>query len=110
MTELDNNDKLLRDFFSASKQEIADNGFSHRVMSHLPYRSNRVARVWTALIMAIATILFIKLGGLEAVWGTLKEVFMSMIQQESTQIDPKSLIIATIVLLFLGTRKLVSMA
>ena len=37
MTEIDN-DKLLRDFFAENKQEIADNGFSRRVMHHLPDR------------------------------------------------------------------------
>ncbi len=35
MTEIDN-DKLLRDFFAENKQEIADNGFSRRVMHHHP--------------------------------------------------------------------------
>ena len=45
MTEIDN-DKLLRDFFAENKQEIADNGFSRRVMHHLPDRSNRLARIF----------------------------------------------------------------
>ena len=40
MTEIDN-DKLLKDFFAENKREIADNGFSRRVMHHLPDRSNR---------------------------------------------------------------------
>ena len=31
MTEIDN-DKLLKDFFAENKREIADNGFSRRVM------------------------------------------------------------------------------
>ena len=46
MTEIDN-DKLLKDFFAENKREIADNGFSRRVMHHLPDRSNRLARLWT---------------------------------------------------------------
>ena len=50
MTEIDN-DKLLRDFFAENKQEIADNGFSRRVMHHLPDRSNRLARIWSAFVM-----------------------------------------------------------
>ena len=50
MTEIDN-DKLLRDFFAENKQEIADNGFSRRVMHHLPGRSNRLARIWSAFVM-----------------------------------------------------------
>ena len=48
MTEIDN-DKLLRDFFTENRQEIADRGFSRRVMHHLPDRSNRLARIWNAL-------------------------------------------------------------
>ena len=44
MTEIDN-DKLLRDFFTENRQEIADRGFSRRVMHHLPDRSNRLARL-----------------------------------------------------------------
>ena len=50
MTEIDN-DKLLRDFFAENKQEIADNGFSRRVMHHLPGRSNHLARIWSAFVM-----------------------------------------------------------
>lgn len=52
MTEIDN-DKLLRDFFAENKQEIADNGFSRRVMHHLPDRSNRLARIWSAFVMTV---------------------------------------------------------
>ncbi len=57
MTEIDN-DKLLRDFFAENKQEIADNGFSRRVMHHLPDRSNRLARIWSAFVMTVAAALF----------------------------------------------------
>ena len=35
MTEIDN-DKLLKDFFAENKREIADNGFSRRVMHTCP--------------------------------------------------------------------------
>lgn len=109
MTELDN-DKFLRDFFTENKQEVADNGFSRRVMHHLPNQSNRLAHIWTAFVMALGIVLFVWLGGLQAIWGTLREVFFSMLQYQETNLDPKSLIIATVVLLFLGMRKAVSMA
>ena len=70
MTEIDN-DKLLRDFFAENKQEIADNGFSRRVMHHLPDRNNRLARIWSAFVMTVAAALFVWLGGLEAAWGAI---------------------------------------
>ena len=56
MTEIDN-DKLLRDFFTENRQEIADRGFSRRVMHHLPDRSNRLARIWNAFVMAVGAVL-----------------------------------------------------
>ena len=101
MTEIDN-DKLLRDFFAENKQEIADNGFSQRVMHHLPSQSNWLARIRTALIIIIGTTLFVWLGGVEA---TLKNIL-----EATANIDQKSLIIITIVLLYLGVKKISSLA
>lgn len=109
MTEVDN-DKLLRDFFSKNKQEIEDNGFNRRVMHHLPDRSRRLARIWSAFIMAVVTVLFVWLGGLEATWGTIRDVFIGMLNHGTTSLDPKSIIIATVVLIFMATRKVASMA
>lgn len=109
MKEVDNN-KILRNFFTENKQEIADNGFSRRVMRHLPDRSYRLARLWTAFVMAVAAVLFIWLGGLEAAWGTIREVFIGMINHGPASIDPQSMIIAAVVLLFMATRKVASMA
>lgn len=109
MTETDN-DKLLRDFFKENKREIEDNGFSRRVMNHLPDRSNRVAHIWSAFVLAVSGVLFVALGGLEATWSTLREVFTGMIQHGATELDPKSLMIATVVLLILATKKVASLA
>ncbi|WP_148371522.1 DUF5056 domain-containing protein [Bacteroides bouchesdurhonensis] len=101
MEEIDN-DKLLHDFFAENKQEIADNGFSQRVMHHLPSQSNWLTRIRTALIVIIGTILFVWLGGVEA---TLRNM-----QEATANIDQKSLIIITIVLLCLGVKKICSLA
>ena len=104
MTEIDN-DKLLRDFFTENRQEIADRGFSRRVMHHLPDRSNR-----NAFVMAVGAVLFVSLGGPEAAWGTIREVFIGMINHGTTSLDPKSIIIASVVLLFMAARKVASLA
>ncbi len=110
MTKTDD-DKLLREFFSERKQEeIADNGFSRRVMRNLPDRSNRLTQWWTTLMAVIGLALFWKLGGWEAMLGNIREVFSGMINQGVTTLDLRSLAIAGIVLLFLGTRKICSMA
>ena len=79
-------------------------------MHHLPDRSNRLARLWTVFVMAVGATLFVTLGGLEAVWETLKDVLIGMINHGATSLDPKSIIIATVVLLFMAGRKVVSLA
>ncbi|WP_125041043.1 DUF5056 domain-containing protein [Bacteroides faecalis] len=101
MEEIDN-DKLLHDFFAENKQEIADNGFSQRVMHHLPSQSDWLARIPTALIVIIGTTLFVWLGGAEATLRNMQEVIAN--------IDQKSFIIITIVLLYLGVKKICSLA
>ena len=40
---MENDDKLLTSFFAEHRQEIADNGFSRRVLRHLPDRSRHLA-------------------------------------------------------------------
>ena len=110
MTKIENDENLLKDFFTANKQEIADNGFSRRVMHRLPDRSNWLARIWNAAVVVAGAVLFIWMGGLEAAWGTIREVFISMINQGTAELDPKSIIIASVVLVFMATRKVASMA
>jgi hypothetical protein len=39
--ETNNNDKMLKDFFSEGKKEIADNGFTQRVMRNLPEQPDK---------------------------------------------------------------------
>ncbi len=65
MTKIENDEKLLKDFFTANKQEIADNGFSRRVMHRLPDRSNWLARIWNAAVVVAGAVLFIWMGGLK---------------------------------------------
>lgn len=106
MTEM--NDKLLKDFFGEHKQDIADNGFSHRVMRNLPDRSLRISRIWTTCCGALALILFLALDGLQAIAGVLREVFISMVQYSAANVDFRSLLVAGAVLLFFGVRRIIT--
>lgn len=105
-----NDDKLLRDFFATEKKEIADNGFSRRVMRRLPSRINRLMQIWAVFVSLVALLLFFAVDGLQAVVSTLRDVFVSMVQNSATNIDPKSLLIAAVVLAFLGVRKVWALA
>ncbi len=110
MVMTENNDRLLESFFAENRQEIADNGFSRRVMHHLPNRSNRLARLWTAGGFTLAIILFVCLDGVKEVLNAFGGIFEQTIQNSNMQIDPKSMLVAAIVLLYLGYRKIASLA
>jgi hypothetical protein len=62
-------DKMLKNFFNEQKQEIADNGFSQRVMRRLPEPADRSWIMWifTATGMAFSMYLGIRFGLIEAI-------------------------------------------
>lgn len=107
---MENDDKLLKDFFDENRQEIEDNGFSRRVLHRLPGHSRRLSQIWTTFCFTLALVLFVALDGLQLVLGTLRETFTSTVENSATQLDPKSLIVAGIVLLYLGYRKISTLA
>lgn len=107
MKEID--DKVLADFFRNEKKEIADNGFSRRVINSLPDRKKRLSNLWTMFCTAIGIILFFLFDGLDAILNILREAFNGAMQSGLANIDLKSLAIAAIVLVALGLRKVVSL-
>ena len=109
MTET-TDDKLLQQFFSDNRKEIEDNGFSRRVMHHLPNRYYRISQLWSLFCFTLAVVLFFVLDGLQLVLGALRETFTSAIQSGAAELDPKSLIIVAVVLVYLGYRKICSLA
>ena len=64
---METNDKLLKDFFGANKQEIADNGFTNSVMRKLPETADRswIVLIFAALGMTISIYLGIRFGLVE---------------------------------------------
>ncbi len=109
MTET-TDDKLLQQFFSDNRKEIEDNGFSRRAMHHLPNRYYRISQLWSLFCFTLAVVLFFVLDGLQLVLGALRETFTSAIQSGAAELDPKSLIIVAVVLVYLGYRKICSLA
>lgn len=111
MTDNDYKDKFLEDFFAANRHDVADDGFTRRVMRRLPQRHNRLAQAWNTLCILLAAVLFVAAGGVQLVWATLQETFIGLVEQGATaDVDPRSLLIAAGVLLFLGYRKIASLA
>ena len=61
---IDNGDLLLEQFFQAARTEqLADCGFSRRVMMRLPERQERLSHIWTAACVVTALAVFTLIGG-----------------------------------------------
>ena len=74
--ETNKTDKLLKDFFSENKHEIADDGFTQRVMHRLPDHVDQGWIVWifAALGMAISLYLGITSGFIDQILTFLRHV------------------------------------
>ena len=112
MTE--DNDLLLKQFFQeASQQQIADNGFTERVMQRLPQHTSLAARrtlltrLWTASCIVVFAVLFVVFHG----WELLTIQFEVMLQTLSVQTFSVNLLMAVAVLfglLFVGVGEVIS--
>jgi hypothetical protein len=106
---METDDELLKQLFSGQKQEIADNGFTRRVIRHLPDRRKRLATLWMMVFCSLcAIILFFALGGIEIITGILHETVASIVRGGSN-LDLKSLFIAVAVLVCMGVNRICSM-
>ena len=111
---VDKDDILLKEFLQANKQEIADNGFSRRVMMHLPEcKAQVLSFILSTLTLVLAVAIFYFQGGLTLIGNALREVFqnISFAGNFSTLhgIEPWTVAVSALVLLFIGYGKLANM-
>ena len=102
MDMIDDNDRLLQQFFSeAASQQIEDNGFTERVMQRLPSRMNWFVRIWNTVCIVLFAVLFVVFRG----WDLLAVQLEVMLRTMSTHsFSINLLMVFTIVfgLLFVG--------
>ena len=104
---IEDNDSLLQQFFSeAVSQQIADNGFTERVMQRLPSRMNWFVRIWNTVCIVLFAVLFVVFQG----WDLLAVQLEVMLRTMSTHsFSINLLMVFTIVfgLLFVGVGEVI---
>jgi len=71
---MEDNDRLIEQFMKQSRQEIADNGFTERVMRSLPEpkaQHDWLPAVWNGVMIVVAIVLFVLFGGVTIVQNAL---------------------------------------
>ena len=98
-----NDEQLISSFMKANKQELADNGFSRRVMRKLPLSAKVWSDILTAVCVILICILLVVFDGFNVIFQSIREV----IQNQSMEImnsNLQTLLVAFATLSFLCIR------
>ncbi len=105
---MENNERLLQQFFSeAASQQIADNGFTERVIRRLPSRINWFTHLWTLFCVVTFAVLFVAFRGWELLAIHFEVMFRTMAVQ-SFSINLMMLFSVVFGLLFVGMGEVIS--
>lgn len=104
-----NDEQLIRQFMQDNKLEVADNGFSRRVMRRLPLRPKEISDLLTAVGIVVGCILFYVSDGLgfflEMLYGCLDQLNSGL----SQGVNLSTIWPALLVLAVLGIHKVCSL-
>ena len=101
-------DQLISQFMQANKHDIADNGFSRRVMHRLPtpHRAKVYSDILTLVGAVIGCILFIAADGINVILGVLYRFFQHQaLSIASSNINLPALLFALAVLTYFGVQR-----
>lgn len=108
---MEKDDKLIQDFLQGYKQELADNGFSHRVMQQLP--TTQRAQLWSDLLnvacIMMCCIWFYACDGIHTLGQLLENLFTWQAYQLVTQGSAHMLVATLMILTGIGLQRLWSL-
>lgn len=105
---IEDNNRMLEQFFSeAAQQQIADNGFTERVMAQLPSRINWLTRLWTLFCLIVFGVWFVAFDGAGQLAIRL-EVLLRTLAVETWSVNLTMLLAVTFGLLFVGVGEVIS--
>ena len=79
MDMTDKDEQLIQQFMTTHRPEVADMGFTHWVMRHLPDRAARLSRLWAALCIVVGIVLTVVWGGLASVKDVVYDMIGDMV-------------------------------
>lgn len=93
----DKDEKILKGFFADHKQSLRDDGFSEKVMSHVPACEMKLVRLWTTSCTLLGVVLFIVFRGWTLVYSIGDILIDSISRANWLHTNPLMLLIAAIV-------------
>lgn len=102
---MENEDKLISQFMHANKHEIADNGFSRRVIRQLPERAQWLSDVLSIVCTLLCCILFYVFDGFDYLFRAIIEIITSQSYNLVNNGNFQTLLVATVVLIIVGVQR-----
>lgn len=106
---MENDDKLIKDFMLAGKREIEDNGFSRRVIRHLPQRGKWLSDLMSVACTLVCLALFYIFNGFEALFRAIGDILAVQTYSLVNNTNFQSLLLATAVLVIIGLQRVCSL-
>lgn len=103
-------DQLINKFMQANKREIADNGFSRRVMRRLPIRTKFLSDILTAIGIVVSCILFYVFDGASLIYDAIVPVFQQSSARLIENLNFRTLIPIVAVMTYLGVQKAMALS
>ena len=104
-----NDEQLIRQFMQDNKQEMADNGFTRRVMRRLPLLAKAISDILTAVGVVWGCILFYVSDGIKIILESLFGCFKQLASNLPSDVNLSTLWPAFVVLVILGIHKVYMM-
>lgn len=102
MDMTDNNDDILvKKFFSENRIDVPDDGFSKRVMRRLPNRTRRISRLWTAVCVVVGLMIFFRNKGFSVLVSCFDGIFSDVLARHEQLNNPHMLLTVGLVLLLM---------
>ena len=74
----DEDERLVNSFFNSHPIEVSDQGFSHRVMRHLPKTAWQMNRIWTIVCTLLGIVLLFLNKGVQALCGSISGLWADL--------------------------------
>ncbi|MBR7017952.1 MAG: DUF5056 domain-containing protein [Prevotella sp.] len=74
----DEDERLVNSFFNSHPIEVSDQGFSHRVMRHLPKTAWQMNRIWTIVCTLLGILLLFLNKGVQALCGSISGLWADL--------------------------------
>lgn len=103
-------DQLINKFMQSHKREIADNGFSRRVMRRLPMRAKVVSDILTAICIVVSCILLVVFDGASLIYDAVVPVFQQSSARLIETLNFRTLVPIVAVMTYLGIQKAIAMS